>query len=984
MNTKLVFRGLLAAVAALIVLSGCPNPITDQTFLQMVDRNPPTVDISSPAGGTPYTQTVTVQGTAIDGEGRLKGIAWIVTGALGLLEEGTIPASGIGTDGSFSFQFSTLTYSGPIGVTVKATDWNDNVGTTVVTLSEPDGQLSSLTALPANKQVTLDWDEVDGAIYTVYYTTNGTLPSESYGEQVAVAAPPFVVSGLKNGAMHVFLLKATADGEDYWSGYIRAIPLSPFTLAPEVNGGYRELILEWASIDATDEFEVWRSASAEGPFTNHTGIIRGTTWTDSGVPDDVWFYYKVRPAIEGGLLSTYGAGQTVPLPQSALERITSLATPGSAAEVKVLGDYAYIAARTGGLVVVDISDIRVPSITATRPTTNALDIELYDGCAYVSDGTGGLKVFDISNPAAPVQIGSTTSGEIGNATRIAVAGGPNDTNPYARAYVVDSSGGSVLRVYDIATPASPTLLSTYAEPGYNFRDVTAAYFPLGSYWTFVYASAIKTGDPNMGSGIVFESYTDPSDDHQSIVSWRDYVYPNPDQPSNHWRPFHLALSGSQLYATSDLGASTGLMFTKLLVLNRYPSSLSLAGEATDIVGMPSGLAAGGTRAYASNSTGLQVYDVSTPAAPVALDYWDMPGVSEGVTLDATGGHAFVVSGVLGFHVVDLAAQPAPSVAGTWTVPAGQGYNGLAVQGGLAYIAASGPPSMRILDVSDPAAVSERGSIALGSPSAIAVSGDWAFVVSGSAADGLAVVDISNPSTPVLRGTTPLLGGSGLAIEVRGDHAYVAGGNGLQIFDIGDPMAPVPVGFFDAEVRIAGVDVRTARAYVTDGSMFMISNKLRIVDVSRSSAPSLIDATPNPDFTIDPAGVAVQGSYAFIADSNPVSGLFAVNVDSSSTNYLDHWALCNTKSGDFGSARDVAVCGDRAYVADSSTGTGLAVVDITDLGTPGNTFDPDRLLAGVSWANATAKSVVLSGRFAFVTDSNGMSSMVGLKIVRIIP
>ena len=145
MKTNHVPRLLAAAFAAAIlaVATGCPNPINDQTFRQMTDRNPPTVDLASPAGGASYTQTVVVQGTAIDGEGRLKGIAWTVTGALGMLDTGELPASSIGTDGAFSFPFSTLSFSGPIAVTVEATDWNDNVGAASVTLSEPDGQLSS-------------------------------------------------------------------------------------------------------------------------------------------------------------------------------------------------------------------------------------------------------------------------------------------------------------------------------------------------------------------------------------------------------------------------------------------------------------------------------------------------------------------------------------------------------------------------------------------------------------------------------------------------------------------------------------------------------------------------------------------------------------------------------------------------------------------------------------------------------------------------
>ena len=97
MKTNHVPRLLAAAFAAAILAAatGCPNPINDQTFRQMTDRNPPTVDLASPAGGASYTQTVVVQGTAIDGEGRLKGIAWTVTGALGLLDKGELrrPAS---------------------------------------------------------------------------------------------------------------------------------------------------------------------------------------------------------------------------------------------------------------------------------------------------------------------------------------------------------------------------------------------------------------------------------------------------------------------------------------------------------------------------------------------------------------------------------------------------------------------------------------------------------------------------------------------------------------------------------------------------------------------------------------------------------------------------------------------------------------------------------------------------------------------------
>jgi hypothetical protein len=341
MKRKLAIRVLLCSLFAVIVASGCPNPIDNQIFLQMTDRNSPTVDISSPAGSTPYTQTVTVQGTALDSEGRLKGVAWTLTGVLGLLEEGNIAPSGIGTNGIFSFQFGTLSFSGPIAVTVEATDWNDNVGQATLTLTEPDGQLSSFTVEPHNKMVTLGWDEVPGAAYTVYYTTNGTLPSESNGTQISVSAPPYDISGLTNGAMHVFLLKAHTATADYWSSYVKAIPLSPFTLAPMVTPAFRQLRLDWNAISGTDEFEVYRALTPSGPWTNYTGVIRGTSYVDENVNEAQSWYYKVMPATTGSIAIEnimYNGARPLSLPTSSVDSIVSLLLPGNSNRVRSSSD----------------------------------------------------------------------------------------------------------------------------------------------------------------------------------------------------------------------------------------------------------------------------------------------------------------------------------------------------------------------------------------------------------------------------------------------------------------------------------------------------------------------------------------------------------------------------------------------------------------------------------------------------------------------
>jgi hypothetical protein len=63
MNRPSFFR-LLAAAAALLGLSACPNPITGSVLAQMTDKSAPLITISSPQDNSQYTQTVTVQGAS--------------------------------------------------------------------------------------------------------------------------------------------------------------------------------------------------------------------------------------------------------------------------------------------------------------------------------------------------------------------------------------------------------------------------------------------------------------------------------------------------------------------------------------------------------------------------------------------------------------------------------------------------------------------------------------------------------------------------------------------------------------------------------------------------------------------------------------------------------------------------------------------------------------------------------------------------------
>ncbi len=132
----------------------------------------------------------------------------------------------------------------------------------------------------------------------------------------------------------------------------------------------------------------------------------------------------------------------------------SLAIPGYANNVDVKGDFAYVAAGSAGLVVVNVTNRTAPTVLATLDTSgNANDVRVVGTVAYVADGLSGLKIINVTNPQAPVLL--ATLDTPGEAYDVVVYG--------TRAYVAD--GGLGIRIIDVSNPAAPVLIGTVDTPG---------------------------------------------------------------------------------------------------------------------------------------------------------------------------------------------------------------------------------------------------------------------------------------------------------------------------------------------------------------------------------------------------------------------------------------------------------------------------------------------------------------------------------------
>lgn len=101
----------------------------------------------------------------------------------------------------------------------------------------------------------------------------------------------------------------------------------------------------------------------------------------------------------------YGAAQQrgiVAYDKATKAFISELAVRGEAQKLVVRNGYAYIAARQGGLQIVDVSDIHHPHFVAEYITTGyASEVDYSNGMVAVSSGSGGCYVFDVTSPSNP-------------------------------------------------------------------------------------------------------------------------------------------------------------------------------------------------------------------------------------------------------------------------------------------------------------------------------------------------------------------------------------------------------------------------------------------------------------------------------------------------------------------------------------------------------------------------------------------------------
>jgi hypothetical protein len=286
--------------------------------------------------------------------------------------------------------------------------------------------------------------------------------------------------------------------------------------------------------------------------------------------------------------------------------------------------------------------------------------------------------------------------------------------------------------------------------------------------------------------------------------------------------------------------------------------------------------------------------------------------------------------------------PDLSLAGS--VATGGNPRSVAVSGSFAYVVNADSNTLRVFNISNPAAPTLAGSIATGNnPYSVAVSGSFAYVVNANS-NTLQVFNISNPAAPMLAGSVAT-GGNPRSVAVSGSFAYVvnAESNTLQIFDISNPAASTPAGSVATGTNPFSVTVSGSFAYVVG-----LSNTLQVFNISNPAEPTLAGSVATES---QPYSVAVSGSFVYLVNyfsstmqifdiSNPAAPTLAGSVATESQPY------------------SVSVSGSFAYVVNQDSNT-LQRFNISNPAAP-------TLARSVATGNAPT-SVAVSGSFVYLVN-----------------
>jgi len=528
----------------------------------------------------------------------------------------------------------------------------------------------------------------------------------------------------------------------------------------------------------------------------------------------------------------------------------------------------YVASRTDGLWIIDLSDEHNPSVlndgfqpvktddNGNETISEVIGVYVENGFAYIAGGLSGVQVVDVSTPASPETI-------------VWIDNLPAALLKYY--YPVDTvvSGGYLyigdlvngVHIYDIADQTDPELKKTISLP--NARDLTISGSRL-----FV---AME------GNGLQIVDITDPEDPKEAGLH------------RTNGRERTVAVDGNTVYVGYDKSGIHVLDISELTIENEYEPFHNPAWEYADSGAKSIALDSVEKLLFITDDViGLQKIDVTDPAAMTRVQSFDSP--ADVTSIAISGDFVYALDDKVGddpgdeglriFEISPLFETLQFQLTGFLATPGNA--QDIHVMDNYAYVA-DGTAGLLVIDISEKAAPKITGfGDTPGLATGVYAAGDYAYVADG--AEGFAVFNIENPENPIFIRQVPT---TGIAndVLVSGTHLYVAEGeSGLTIYDISSPGNPQSPYSADTPGDAQGVAIDGNLALVADGDHGLV-----IINIEDQTNPGVIGSFNTAGYA---RKVDVSGNYAYVADGK--NGISTIDItDPAAPVPVSEWSFNST-------------------------------------------------------------------------------------------
>ncbi len=524
-------------------------------------------------------------------------------------------------------------------------------------------------------------------------------------------------------------------------------------------------------------------------------------------------------------------------------------------DIEFANGLAYVS-FANGLEILDMSNPTSPTIVGRCSCQGTGgEVRIQGDYAYLADGIAGLAIINISSPQSPYLVSYYDAGGVlGN---VAVAGS------YAYAIV-----RFAVQIINIANPANPAMVGTITypngpgdlcisgnylyitgPPGFEIVDISDPANPLIVYWGYIHG--FYTQEAQVIGNYVYIA----CNEGVVIMDVSDPVHPVMAGSITTATPVHLiSVSGNYAYL---MGRDLYIVDITDLASPQVVSSINADESAVQ------GFAMEGNYVYAPSwysrpSGGILIFDIADINNPAQVGFYETPGPVCDVAV--SGDYAYVTDWNL--EVVDISDPFDPRVVRTITSRNVDNPVRVAVSGDYLYFPDF--DTLRIYDITEGANPVQIGLYYIGYHAfgAIFVKDSLLIMTGRLPFIDILFFNVSNPALPQLL-SGMLIDGECYDITVYGDYAYLScGRGGIKIINLADPAAPYEVNRIE--------DIRQAYSAITVDHYLISCDhyySATIYDIADPVNPVVVDsfATPQESF-----GLYQKNNILYVSNADTLS------------------------------------------------------------------------------------------------------------------